>query len=442
MKIKGITILNIFIAIYSIFLIGFAGWAGYKTYTTTVERTILKEEYSKINDIYFGLLSVNAWEEQLLVIAKKQINEFQLNNNQLDVFRQEINQVIHSVIDKAEAMINQNDNTWVGKLTKFAVNNFVNMDKLHEKAPEFTEDILQTLTRPESIEKIKQMARGKLDEMADNTYDEGKNRQLEMVYEKYGITKKAAFNDLIQKKTEELHKEANEYGRMIAGIVALFLLNWFMIRKNYQLQRTFLVFSTLLALVVLATGVTTPMLEIDARITELRFVLLGESITFEEQMVFYQSKSIIDVVRLLLQSKPIDSIIVGFLILTFSVLLPTMKLISFFLLLIVKRLRNWKIINWLTFHSGKWSMADVMIVAIFMSYVAFDGIIHDQLRHINRDTQTVKALTTNHTGLQSGFFIFVIYVFFSMLLSVFLKKLIKPKDASQLVLPQEDSKLE
>lgn len=438
MKIKTTTILQIFIALYSTFLIGFATWAGYNTYITTAERTILKEEYSKINDIYYGLLSVEAWEDQLVVIAEKQINEFQLNNAQLNVFRQEIDNVIHSVIDKAEAMINQNDKSWVGKLTKFAVHTFVDMNKLHEKAPEFTEAILQTLTRPESIEKFKQMARNKLDEMAENTHDDGINKQLENVYEKYGIANKADFNNLIQSKTEELHKEANAYGRMMAYIVALFLFNWLMIRKNYQLQRTFLVFSTLLALVVLATGVATPMLEIDARITELRFVLLGEPITFEEQMIFYQSKSITDVVWLLLQSKPFDSIVVGVLILAFSVLLPSLKLISFFLFLISKRIRNWKLIKWIAFYSGKWSMADVMVVAIFMSYVAFDGIIHNQLRHIDRDSQAVKALTTNHTGLQAGFFIFVIYVFFSMILSTLLKRMVKhEQNAKNQQLPEK-----
>jgi hypothetical protein len=51
------------------------------------------------------------------------------------------------------------------------------------------------------------------------------------------------------------------------------------------------------------------MLEIDARISELQFKLMGEQVSFEEQMIFYQSKSILDVVTLLLQSKPIDAIV-------------------------------------------------------------------------------------------------------------------------------------
>lgn len=430
MKIKTSIILNIFIALYSLFLIGFAAWSGYKTYTTTAERTILKEEYSKINDIYYGLLSVNAWEEQLRVIAEKQIHSFQLNNSQLDIFRDEIDKVIHTVINKAEEMINQNDKGWMGKLTKVAVNTFVDMNRLHEKAPEFTEAILQSLTRPESISKFKQMALSKVNQMAEETHDEEFNHQLDLIYEKYGVTAKTDFNYLIEQKSEELKKEANAYGRIMGFIALLFLFNWFMIRKNYKLQRTFLIFSTLLALVILATGVSTPMLEIDARITELRFVLLGEPISFDEQMIFYQSKSILDVVSLLLKSKPIDSLVVGFLILSFSVLLPTLKLLSFLLFLISKKVKNWKLIRWIAFYSGKWSMADVMVVAIFMSYVAFDGIIHSQLRHINRDTDAVKALATNNTGLQSGFFIFVIYVFFSMILSALLKRMIKQTDTN------------
>jgi hypothetical protein len=176
---------------------------------------------------------------------------------------------------------------------------------------------------------------------------------------------------------------------------------------------------------VLAVGVTTPMLEIDARIARLQFILLGEAVSFEEQMIFYQSKSILDVVWLLLESKPLDAIVVGILILAFSVLLPSLKLFSFIVYLISKKVRTWFVVRWIAFYSGKWSMADVMVVAVFMSYVAFDGIIHNQLRHIDRSTETVKALATNNTALQAGFIVFVAYVVYSMLLSEMLKWKIK-----------------
>ena len=39
------------------------------------------------------------------------------------------------------------------------------------------------------------------------------------------------------------------------------------------------------------------MIEIDARIKEMSFLLIGERISFEDQVIFFQSKSIVDVVR-------------------------------------------------------------------------------------------------------------------------------------------------
>jgi hypothetical protein len=118
---------------------------------------------------------------------------------------------------------------------------------------------------------------------------------------------------------------------------------------------------------------------------------------------------------------------VGILILAFSVLMPALKLITLILYALIKKIRTSAFVNWIAFWSGKWSMADVMVVAIFMSYVAFDGIIQNQLRHIDRESEAVKALTTNNTGLQAGFFLFVTYVLFSMLLSTVLKNSIKEK---------------
>ena len=79
---------------------------------------------------------------------------------------------------------------------------------------------------------------------------------------------------------------------------------------------------------MLAVGVSTAMIEIDARISEVDFVILGEHIEFKNQILFYRSKSILEVVQILLQTGKIDSILVGVLILAFSVLFPTAKMIS------------------------------------------------------------------------------------------------------------------
>ncbi|HKK59359.1 MAG TPA: paraquat-inducible protein A [Salinivirga sp.] len=428
MQIKRKHISQIILILFSIVTIGYAFWSGYRVHTITATRTELKTTYSQINDIYYGLLSVEAWEKQVKKIVQRQISNFELSQEQLMLFRAEIDKVLQNLITKTEQMVQTKDSGWRAKLTKLAVKTFVDTDKIRKKVPEFTDAILKILTRPENIERLKGMARDKLNDLSEDTYDKRTQAKLNAVYEAYGVNSKDAFNKMVQSTSTKLHKASNQQGQVMVILVVLFLLMWFFVRPHRYLHNTYLILAALLALVVLFTGVTTPMLEIDARITNLDFMLLGEHVTFEDQMIFYQSKSILDVVTLLLQSKPFDSIVVGLLILSFSVLLPVSKIISLILWLFSKKVRKLKAVNWLTFWSGKWSMADVMVVAIFMSYVAFDRILENQLRHIDRDTEAVTALTTNNTGLQAGFFIFVTYVFFSMILSAILKRVVKNKN--------------
>lgn len=46
----------------------------------------------------------------------------------------------------------------------------------------------------------------------------------------------------------------------------------------------------------LILGLTLPMIEIDARISEIKLSLLGEQLSFQDQVLYYKSKSILEVV--------------------------------------------------------------------------------------------------------------------------------------------------
>jgi len=85
--------------------------------------------------------------------------------------------------------------------------------------------------------------------------------------------------------------------------------------------------------------------------------------------------------------------------------------------------RHNAVVKWLVFKSAKWSMADVMVVAIFMSFVGFSGILDTQLQILNMETQSVSSIATNLTSLQPGFIIFLAFVLYSLILSAILKKI-------------------
>ena len=68
-------------------------------------------------------------------------------------------------------------------------------------------------------------------------------------------------------------------------------------------------------------------------------------------------------------------------------------------------------------------MADVYVIAIFMAYIGFQGILDNQLSNLDMDTESLVSISTNKTSLQPGFIIFIGFVLFSLSLSTILKKI-------------------
>ena len=137
-----------------------------------------------------------------------------------------------------------------------------------------------------------------------------------------------------------------------------------------------------IALACLIIGVITPMLEISAYSTNLTIPLkfsvpfLGEvdipDKVFEGRMYYYfQSKSVIDLINVLLESK---NYMVAVSIFGFSVLVPFIKLTLSVLLLLSRPFRESGLVKKTVGRIGKWSMADVFVVATFLSYLSFSNM--------------------------------------------------------------------
>lgn len=67
-----------------------------------------------------------------------------------------------------------------------------------------------------------------------------------------------------------------------------------------------------------------------------------------------------------------------------------------------------------------------MVVALFMAYIGFSGLISSQLSHLNQASQYVDVLTTDGTRLQVGFFLFLGFCLASLLVSGVLDKGVAP----------------
>jgi len=166
------------------------------------------------------------------------------------------------------------------------------------------------------------------------------------------------------------------------------------------------------ALVSLVVGISTPILEItafedDFKIEALKFVELP----IKGEIVFYhQNKSILDVIGVLFDK---GNYLVGVCIFLFSLIIPFGKLFMGWLF-IAGYLHNPKLKEWLH-QLGKWSMADVFVVSIFLSFMSFTNF-------------NTGISTKSQTFV--GFYFFLAYCVLSIYAGFLANKISPQKEAS------------
>jgi len=120
--------------------------------------------------------------------------------------------------------------------------------------------------------------------------------------------------------------------------------------KLPELRRMFFILSVTLALLMLVVALYSPVLDIDARISKVDFLILGQHVQFNDQVIFFETRSIMGVVQTLLATGRPDSIFVGGLLLAFSILFPVTKLLATQIhLLGSERVRSNRVLHFLAF---------------------------------------------------------------------------------------------
>ena len=59
----------------------------------------------------------------------------------------------------------------------------------------------------------------------------------------------------------------------------------------------------------------------------------------------------------------------------------------------------------------------ILLIALFMAYLGFDGLTTEQLNQLHEFTGASAILTTNHSALLPGFYAFTGFVLFSLFIS-------------------------
>jgi len=383
-----------------------------------------KNDYAEINHIRYGLFSVDVWKKQIVNILSEEIDKIGLSSANKKKIKAHLEVLLSKIIDEIAKKIEQeNVGSASGWVKQHLMNIFVSLDEIKRGIPEYADAVIREMSDPISQDQIRVLLKQQLKTYAETSFDNQDTSAMNIVLRRWKSPDVASARTAIERSVSDVDGQIAVRSYLIITLsVVLFCLIGFGKKPLTVLQYCNLISSLIILLVA---SVTTPMIDMEAKITCMSFVLLGHTISFDNQVLYFQSKSILDVFWIMITDPKIQMKLVGCLLVTFSIVFPISKMTSsaFYYFDYHHARDNWAI-KFFVLKSGKWSMADVMVMAIFMAYIGFSGIVTsqlDQLDQLKNPSQNLTILSTNATSLQPGFYLFLTYSLLAMIFAALLE---------------------
>ncbi|HKA01955.1 MAG TPA: paraquat-inducible protein A [Candidatus Solibacter sp.] len=399
-----------------------AAWYTRATIDGLSERRDLRTELAEISHVRYGLLNADRWRDILLPIVTARIDALDLKAASQANLRPMVERSLYRLLDDIKNKMSSNNSPDSGGGGLLAAGNAmianVMVASLKPHVPEYATVVLAEFGRPEYKKAIKEYLSGVLAEGAKATFGNVDMRWYSYILKKHGCADADSCRQRIGEQVAEMDAGiAKQYWIVLGASAIAFLV----LVTGGPVRRSGVVLLLLFCLMLLAGGVLTPMLEVEAKISKLSLTLLGKKVTFEDQLLYFRSKSVLEVFQSLIARDRPDMWVVGVLVLTFSVIFPALKILTLGFSLQWPGILKNRLLKFLALESSKWSMADVMALAIFMSYVAFNGLISNTMEGL-RETGAEIVIPTDSSKILPGYYLFIGYCMASLVLSAKMQK--------------------
>jgi hypothetical protein len=392
---------------------------------------ILKEDLAEINRVNYGLFNMQLWKKEAMRVFENRIGQFEISEKAYSQVEKELEKYLHGINKEyiesgkifnnifADAEKNPSVNKVFLKLIKDNTAPQIKNLEIKRYIPGMAVQLADELKKQEP--QLRDIMRNELKKILTDTDSTTINDPREMIYSKYGVTEQKAATELLNEKISVIKSDIEKDVQFVFWIgIAGFLLFWALFMYNGYLSN--ITSMTFISVVMLILGVSLPMIDLEALLNAFEINIIGTTIGFDKQYIYYQNKSILDVTETLISSGGIDLKIVGYMVLCFSVLFPFVKLILTVLYLFSSQIRDNRWVQNIIFYLGKWSMADVFVVSLFMAYIGFYGILNSQLQAIENNKGGFAVETINNSSLSPGALFFTSYCIMSIILGIVVNK--------------------
>lgn len=389
---------------------------SFKIISLSNDKQQFKYELSELNSIKYGLFDVNIWKDKIADIIVKKINEYEITPENSEYIRGNIEAGFYKLLDELSAFLEneQNKGNWFEKIIKNVVYGIAfNKESFKTQVPLWADEVVTLIENPTTQQQLK---------------DHLKNRIVKLINDSKSFQEKVVLNKILSKYNFRLNQvtncksyieneiESTNRNIIIYSIVFILLcLTPFAIELFTTIEIENLIIIKIASLfLLLIIGISTPMLSIDVRLSSFEINLLGEKISFTNQVLYFQSKSILQVVKVLFTTLKFNSILTGFLIFIFSIIFPLSKLFSILYESLTDNYTNFS--RFFIEKTGKWSMADVMVVSVFLSFLGINSFLNSLLKLTESTEEYINVVpNNNHSNLEFGILFFLLYVLLSLI---------------------------
>jgi hypothetical protein len=402
----------------------------WRTMDGLAKRRLLRMDQAEIGHVRYSMLNADRWVEQILPILNGKIDALDLTAQTGASLRPTVERALYRLLDQVKELSPKpapggNTGGFAAQANAVIANMIVS--NLRPRVPQFADVVLKELGSPTNKQAVKKYLVGVLAEGAKSTFSAVDMTSYSAILKQYGCADAAACRQELGNQIREADDRIALWYMTALGATALAFV---LLLAGTRVLRWFDVLVLLLfCVVLLAGGVLSPMIEVEAKISSLTLIFFGQPISFPEQVLYFRSKTVLEVFQTLITMGQPEIWMVGVLVLMFSVVFPTLKILT--LGLCLKRpdwLREYRIVRFFALESSKWSMADVMALAIFMSYVAFNGVISNAIDSLPGPGGQL-AIPTDSSKILPGFYLFIGFVLASLFMSWKLERGFSPIQA-------------
>jgi hypothetical protein len=406
-------------------------WFSWKTVDGLAARRLMRTDLAEITNARYGILSADQWRNLIGPMLNAQVDKLDLKG-QSKTLRPMVERSLYALLDSMKTPKTSPGAKATGKpggIEGMFVNKMI--DSLRPHVPEYTDVVMAELAKRQTQKAFRDSIRGVLAKAVANTFGNTDMTTYNAILTHYGCSDGATCEETLGNKIAEADTKLNRYYRTVLASAALgFIL---LMAGRLAPSRGAVVVLMLFCLAMLAGGVLSPMLEVEVRVTKIDATLLGTPIEFRDQSLYYRSKTVYEVFQTLIHMGRPEMTVVGVLVILFSVVFPTLKMLALAASLFRPALlRTNRFVKLLAFELSKWSMADVMVLAIFMSFVAFNGVIGSAFDGLRTEPNVQQVLIpTNASKILPGYYLFIGFCVGSILLSRKLQRGIASSSASE-----------